>query len=76
MFEFLRADREDKKVYTVSPTPNKHGNSVIIFNLSTSAQQDWKINVLRGCVSASQVEVDYLFNLLTDILNERQVKVH
>ena len=43
-------------VYTVSP--NKHGNSVTIFNLSTFAQLGCKINLLRGCVPASQAEVD------------------
>ena len=39
-------------------SPNKHGNSVTIYNLSTSAQIDCKINVWSGCVSASQAEVD------------------
>ena len=43
-------------IYTVSP--NKHGNSVRIFNLSTSVQLGCKINVWRGCVPASQAEVD------------------
>ena len=33
-----------KGVYTVSP--NKHGNSVTIFNLSTSVQLGYTINVL------------------------------
>ena len=39
-------------------SPNKHGNS-------TSAQLDSKINKLRGCVSASQTEVDK-FNIVTE----------
>ena len=42
--------------YTLSP--NKHENSVTIVNLSTFAQLGCKINVLRGCVPASQVEED------------------
>ena len=44
------------KDYTVSP--GKHGNSVTIFNLSTSVQLGCKINVWRGCVPASQAEVE------------------
>ena len=43
-------------LYTVSP--DKHGNSVTIFNLSTSVQLGCKLNVLRGCVPASQAEVN------------------
>ena len=39
-------------------SPNKHGNSVTIFNLSTSTHQGCKVNVLRGCMPASQAEVD------------------
>ena len=46
----------DWMFHTVSP--NKHVNLVKIFNLSTSAQLDSKVNVLRGCVPASQAEVD------------------
>ena len=38
-------------------SPNKPGNSVTIFHLSTSAQLCCKINVLRGCVPATQAEV-------------------
>ena len=51
-------------LYTVSP--NKHGNSVTIFNLSTSVQLGCKINVLRGCVPIRQAEVDY-FNIVTEL---------
>ena len=46
-------------------SPNKHGNSVTVFNLSTSAQLGCKINVLRGCVPANQAEVD-TFNIVTE----------
>ena len=46
--------------------PNKHGNSVTIFKLYTSAQLDCKINVLRGFVPTSQAKVDYL-NLVTEL---------
>ena len=45
--------------------PSKHGSSVTIFDLSTSAQIGDKINVWRGCVSASQAEVDY-FGIVTE----------
>ena len=43
--------------YTVSS--NIHGNSVTKFNLSTSTQLGCKINVSRGCLTASLAEVDY-----------------
>ena len=45
--------KKSNRVCTVSP--NKHGNSVTIFNLSTSAQLGSKINVWTVCVPASQV---------------------
>ena len=48
-------------------SPNKHGNSMTIFNLSTSAQLGCKVNVLRGCVPANQAEVDYKFNIVTEL---------
>ena len=38
--------------------PNKHGNSLAIFNLSTFFQLGYTINVLRGCVRANQAEID------------------
>ena len=44
--------------YLPTVSHKKHENSATIFNLSTSAQLGWKINVLRGCVPASQAEVD------------------
>ena len=57
------------RIYSVGQddavSPNKHGNSVTIFNLPTSAQLGCKINVLRDCVPASQAEVDY-FNIVTE----------
>ena len=46
-------------------SPKKHENSVTIFNLSTSVQLGCKINVWRGCVPASQAEVD-LFNIVAE----------
>ena len=39
-------------------SPNKHGNSVTIIKLPTSAQLGCKINVLRGCLPANYAEVD------------------
>ena len=35
-------------------SPNKHGNSMTILNLSTSAQLSCKLNVLWGCVPATR----------------------
>ena len=57
-----RFDQEPLK-YSVSP--NKHGNSVTIFPLSTSAQLGCKVNVWRGCVPVSQVEADK-FDIVTE----------
>ena len=48
-------------------SPEKHGNSMTIVNMSTSTQVDCKINVWRGCVPASQAEVDQ-FNIVTEFL--------
>ena len=45
-------------------SPNKHGNSVTIFILSTSAQLGCKIKVWRGCVPANQAQVDQ-FDIVT-----------
>ena len=50
--------------------PNKHGNSVTIFNLSASAQLGCKINVLRGCVPLSSLNShvywDTLYRFIID----------
>ena len=56
VFEFIHKIFFKKAANTVSP--NKHGNLVTIFKLSTSAQLGCKVNVLKGCVPASQAEVD------------------
>ena len=44
----------------------KHWNSVTIFKLSNSVQLGCKINLLIGCVPASQAEVD-LLNIITEL---------
>ena len=51
--------RSKVQVRTVSP--NKNGNLVTIFNLSTSAQLGCRINVLRGCVPASPEGIPRFF---------------
>ena len=56
VFSYLRDEYMSVGYGTVSP--NKHGNSVTIFNVSTSAQLSSKLNVLRGCVPTNQAEVD------------------
>ena len=61
----LSKNLEHIKQLVATVSPHKHRNSLTIFKMSTSAQLGCKRKVLRGCVSASQAEVDK-FNIVTE----------